>query len=259
MSSATHLTTRLAYDDEGSGTPVVFLHGLTFDRGSWRPIVERLGDSIRSIAIDLPAHGESDGPPVKLEVAADRVHELIASLGIDRPVVVGHSMSAGIAFIYALAHPTAGIAVVDSGLEVRPFAEVVRRLEHVLRGPGFVDVWQEFEASLGLEHISEPERSLVLERRVVRKDVIVGYWQQLMHTDPDELQASIDAQIPAFRVPCLAVFGRPLTEGERERFERLPDFQLEEWAGDGHCVHLVEPDRFAARLSRFIDDCSGSP
>ena len=168
-------------------------------------------------------------------------------------------MSASIAFIYALAHPTAGIAVVDSGLEVRPFAEVVRRLEPVLRGPEFADVWQQFEASLGLERIPEPERSLVLERRVVRQDVVVGYWEQLMREDPAELQASIDAQMPAFNVPCLAVFGRALTEGERERFERLPDFQLEEWAGDGHCVHLVEPDRFAARLSRFVDHCADHP
>ena len=256
MSSATHLTTRLAYDDEGTGTPVVFLHGLTFDRRTWRPIVERLGDSIRSIVIDLPAHGESEGPPVLLEVVADRVHELIASLGVERPIVVGHSMSGSIAFIYAVAHPTTGIAVVDSGLEIRPFAEVVQRLEPVVRGPGFAEAWQQFEASLGLERIPEPERSLVLERRVVRQDVVVGYWEQLLRDDPAELQASIDEQIRAFDVPCLAVFGRPLTEGERERFERLPDFRLEEWTGDGHCVHLVESDRFASRLSRFIEDCS---
>src|SRR6476619_3070581 len=175
MSSATHLTIRLAYDDEGTGTAVVFLHGLTFDRRTWRPIVQRLRGSVRSIAVDLPAHGESDGPPVPLEVAADRIHELIASLGVELPVVVGHSMSASIAFIYAMAYPTAGIAVVDSGLEVRPFAEMVRRLEPVLRGPGFTDAWQQFEASLGLDRIPEPERALVLERRVVRQDVVVGY------------------------------------------------------------------------------------
>jgi pimeloyl-ACP methyl ester carboxylesterase len=52
------------------------------------------------------------------------------------------------------------------------------------------------------------------------------------------------------------VFGRPITESERERFGWLHDVQLEEWAGDGHFVHLVDPDRFAARLRQFVDHCT---
>jgi hypothetical protein len=35
------------------------------------------------------------------------------------------------------------------------------------------------------------------------------------------------------RIPCLAVFGRLATDGERERLARLPDAQVEEWVGDG--------------------------
>src|SRR3954465_11802931 len=59
-----HAATKLAYDDEGAGTPVALLHGLTFDRRTWRPISERLDSSCaRSIAVDLPAHGESGGAP----------------------------------------------------------------------------------------------------------------------------------------------------------------------------------------------------
>jgi pimeloyl-ACP methyl ester carboxylesterase len=256
MATATHTTTRLAYDDTGTGTPVVFLHGLTFDRRTWRPIVERLGDSVRSIAVDLPAHGESGGAPAPLEAVADQLHDLLGSLAVERPIVVGHSMSAAIAVLYAVAYPTAGVVLVDNGPEIGPFAEVVRRLEPVLRGPGFAEAWQPFEASLGIDRIPEPERSLVLEGHVVQQDVVVGYWEVLMQSDPAELQARIDATIPRLKVPCLGVFGRPATDGERERFDRLPDVQLEEWVADGHCVHLVEADRFAATLSRFIRHCT---
>ena len=78
----------------------------------------------------------------------------------------------------------------------------------------------------------------------------------MLRTDPDELQALIDAQIRKLDVPCLGVFGRPITDGERERFGWLPDVQLEEWAGDGHFVHLVDPDRFATRLRQFVDHCT---
>jgi pimeloyl-ACP methyl ester carboxylesterase len=257
MSTAVHHKTRLAYDEEGNGTPVIFLHGLTFDRRTWRPIVERLGDSIRSIAVDLPAHGESGGAPAPLEVVAEQIHDLLVSLEVDRPVVIGHSMSGGLAFAYASAHPTAGLAVIDNGPDIRPFAELIRRLEPMLRGPGFAGAWQQFEVSLGLERIPEPVRSLVLDTHVVQQDVVVGYWETtLLRANPVELQASIDAQMPRLEVPCLAVFGRPLTDGERERFERLPDFQLEEWIGDGHFVHLVDPERFTARLSRFVAHCT---
>jgi pimeloyl-ACP methyl ester carboxylesterase len=102
-------------------------------------------------------------------------------------------------------------------------------------------------------------RSLVLSTHEVNRDVVVGYWETLLRTDPAELQAWIDTQIlPKLDMPCLAVFGRPTTDGERERFGWLPEVQLEEWTGDGHFVHLVDPDRFATRLREFVDHCSAA-
>jgi pimeloyl-ACP methyl ester carboxylesterase len=147
---AAHLSTGLTYEAIGSGTPVVFLHGLTFDRGTWRPIIDRLDGSVQSLAIDLPTHGESGGKPAAPPDIADLVHDLLTSLTVERPVVVGHSISAAVAFAYASAHPTRGIVVVDQGTHVRPFAELLHRLEPALRGPGFAEAWKTFEDSLGL-------------------------------------------------------------------------------------------------------------
>lgn len=255
--ATTHQTTDLAYDAEGTGVPVVFLHGLTFDRRTWRPIVERLGGSVRSIAIDLPAHGESGGSPAPLGEVAAQVHSLLVGFGVERPVVVGHSMMAGLACMYAVAYPTRGIVLVDNGPEIRPFAELAHRLEPALRGPGFDEVWSTFENSFALERIPEPTRSLVLAAHDVKQEVVVGYWETMLRTDPAELQAWIDTQIlPNLEVPCLAVFGRPTTDGERERFSRLSDVQLEEWVGDGHFVHLIDTDRFATLLRQFVDHCT---
>ncbi len=259
MTTATHHTSALAYDAEGTGVPVVFLHGLTFDRRTWRPIVERLRGSVRSIAIDLPAHGESGGEPGTLDEVAVQVHTLLVGLGVERPVVVGHSMMAGLACIYAVTYPTRGIVLVDSGPEIRPFAQLAQRLEPALRGSGFAEVWSTYENSLGLEQIPEDVRPLALAAHDVKQEVVLGYWETMLQTDPAELQAWIDTQIlPHLEVPCLAVFGRPTTDGERERFSRLPDVRLEEWTGDGHFVHLVDPDRFAASLRQFVDHCTGT-
>src|SRR4051812_142012 len=48
MAASTDSAASLAYDDEGAGTPVVFLHGLSFDRRSWRSIIARLHGAVES-------------------------------------------------------------------------------------------------------------------------------------------------------------------------------------------------------------------
>jgi pimeloyl-ACP methyl ester carboxylesterase len=125
----------------------------------------------------------------------------------------------------------------------------------MLRGPAFDQVWPNIENSLGLDRIPEPARTLVLDRHKVKQDVVLGYWDQVLNTDPAELQAWTDDVAARIQIPCLAVFGRPATDGERERLGRMPDAQIEDWAGDGHFVHLVDPQRFAARLQAFVGHC----
>jgi pimeloyl-ACP methyl ester carboxylesterase len=148
--------------------------------------------------------------------------------------------------------------VIDNGPDIRPFAELVQRLAPALRGPGFSQVWRRFEDSLGIDRIPEPLRQQVLEDHVVAQQVILAYWETVLRADPDRLQSMIDTQIHTLEVPLLGVFGRPISAGERERFGWLPDVQLEEWLGDGHFVHLVDPDRFATVLRRFVDHCTAA-
>ena len=259
MTPVTRRATDLAYDVEGAGPPILFLHGLTFDRRTWRPVIDALGGSFTSIAVDLPAHGESSGAPAPLPRVAERVGELIGSIDIGRSVIVGHSMSAGLALLVARSRPAAGIVLVEGGPDLLPLAELLHRLEPALRGEDFHDAWQTFERSLGIDLVPEPVRSLVREAHHVRREVVLGYWDMLFRSEPRELQAWFDARILALDVPCLGIFGRPVGEGNRARFARLPDVELEEWTGAGHLVHLVDPARFAARLRRFVERCSPLP
>ncbi len=191
MATATDPQTGLVYDIEGSGTPAVFLHGLTFDRRTWRPVTGQLDGSVTSIAIDLPAHGDSGGEPASLEDVAGQIHGLLETLSIQRPVVVGHSMAAAIAGLYASAHPARGIVLVDQATEVLPFAQMLHQVAPMLRGPAFDQVWPSIENSLGLDRIPEPARTLVLDTHKVTQDVVLGYWDQVLNTEPAELQAWI--------------------------------------------------------------------
>lgn len=249
----------LAFERHGTGLPIVLLPGLTFDRRSWRPTVDRLGPDVCTIAIDLPAHGASAGPPCDLEEVAAQVDALLERIGVADPIVVGHSMSGAVAMIYAAAYPVRGVVIVESPVNVAPFAEMVQFLAPSLRGDGFADAFAPFERSMGLDLVPEPLRTEALDAHEVRRDVVLGYWDQLLRTDANELQRWVEEVAATIEVPSLAVFGQHLTSEERDYLRRLlPAVEVEEWPGRGHFVHLADADRFAARLRAFADGCDRS-
>jgi pimeloyl-ACP methyl ester carboxylesterase len=95
----------IAYDDTGSGTPLVLLHAFPLDRGMWRPQVAALRETARVIAIDLPGFGESSpAPEFTIEGAADAVAELLGELKIPKAVVCGLSMGGYVALALARRH-----------------------------------------------------------------------------------------------------------------------------------------------------------
>jgi pimeloyl-ACP methyl ester carboxylesterase len=249
----------LAYEEYGDGMPVVFLHGLTFDRTTWRPIIERLGDGVRSIALDLPGHGDTAGESCTMREAAARVKSAVDSLGIGEPVIVGHSISSGIASIYAASYPVRGLVNVEGTVDIRPMAELIRRLEPVLKSDRFADAFAPFQQSMGFEHVPEPLRTRELESQDIRREVVLGYWEHLFRQDPRELQREIEATMASIEAPCLSVFGHQLSAGERSHLqEHVSAVEIEEWPDRGHLVHLAEPDRLAARLRSFLDHCRTS-
>jgi pimeloyl-ACP methyl ester carboxylesterase len=237
----------LAYESHGAGTPVVLLHGLTFDRRSWRPIVDRLGDDVHTIAIDLPGHGESEAPPADLDIVAMQVHALLEELGVDRPVMVGHSISGALVLLYAGLYPTRGAVSIDCPFDLRPFAGLVKQLAPALRGPGFEQAFAPFQQSMRLDLLPEPVP------QTIRQDVVLAYWDKLIRTDADALQQQIEEMAARTDAPVLTLFGDRLTSEQREYIHaHAPGTEVEEWPGSGHMLQLVEPDRFTDRLRSFV-------
>jgi len=92
----------LAYDDTGTGLPIVFLHAFPLNRTMWAAQVETLSPHFRIITIDLRGHGESDAPlwQYTLDQAADDVRALLDHLAIQQAVFVGLSMGGYILFAF---------------------------------------------------------------------------------------------------------------------------------------------------------------
>lgn len=92
----------LAFNDQGSGFPLVFLHAFPLNRSMWTEQENALSSQFRVMTIDLRGHGESDAPlwHYTLDQAADDVCGLLDHLSIKQAVFVGLSMGGYILFAF---------------------------------------------------------------------------------------------------------------------------------------------------------------
>lgn len=244
----------LAYDDQGTGSPILFIHGMTFSRRTWDPIVERLRDRFRCVSVDLPGHGESTGSGADPMAVCARINATCVSAGIGRPVVVGHSAGSLTATGYASVYPARGVVNVDQTMFVAPFAGFVQQLAPALRGPSFDSAFAPFRDGIGLDRLPEPERSRTAATQRIDQSLVLDYWAGPLSTPPSALQTQVNALLDAIRVPYLWLAGDNIADADRELLlAHLPGAEIEEWPGGGHMLHLAEPDRFATRLAEFTE------
>lgn len=96
----------LAYDDAGSGTAVVFIHGFPHDRTLWAEQVSALSTHVRCIVPDLRGFGESPATgPYSVDQYADDIAALLTHLEVERAVVCGLSMGGYVAMAMWRRHP----------------------------------------------------------------------------------------------------------------------------------------------------------
>ena len=114
---------QIAYVEEGSGDPIVLLHGNPTSSFLWRNVIPELVESGRVIVPDLIGQGDSEKLPVSegperysLEVAYSYVDGLLESIGANENVtLVIHDWGTGVGFLWAMRHPAAvkGVAYME--------------------------------------------------------------------------------------------------------------------------------------------------
>ena len=100
---------RLHYSDRGEGSPVVLIHGNAVTGDDWDTsgVAEQLMRSHRVIIFDRPGFGYSERPRGHLWTAAQQaelLHTALRQLGVERPVVAGHSWGTLVALALAERH-----------------------------------------------------------------------------------------------------------------------------------------------------------
>ncbi|WP_433530069.1 alpha/beta fold hydrolase [Micromonospora sp. CA-263727] len=126
---------RLAYDEVGSGSPVVLLHAGIADRRMWREQVGALATRHRVIALDLRGYGDSELPPTPFAHHHD-VAGLLDALGLARAALVGSSFGGAVAIDTALAHPerVSALALLGTAVSGHDWSEETNDLWETLVG-----------------------------------------------------------------------------------------------------------------------------
>ena len=168
-------------------------------------------------------------------------------------MVVGHSVAAAIATVYAARYRVRGVVNVDQWLQVEPAVRLAQSLAGQIRGPGFAAVWEPFEASMHIELLPAEAQELLRSGRNLRQDLITGYWRELLDRPAAELAehtAASLAAVRAARVPYLFIAGHEVEPGYRDWLDHmLPQASVTVWPGSGHFPQLAYPRRFAGCLA----------
>jgi pimeloyl-ACP methyl ester carboxylesterase len=254
------LFARLAGDlngDPDHRAPLILLHGLTFDRAMWRPALAELATidpGRRVLAVDLPGHGHSPAwPSYDAEGVAEAVHRAALAAKLPAPVLVGHSVAAMIATVYAARYPARGVVNVDQWLQIEPIARLVQSQAGQIRGPGFPAIWEMFEASMHMELLPSAAQELLRSARYLGQDLITGYWRELLERPVAELASDVAAMLAGLRaakVPYLFIAGHDVEPEYQDWLNHaLPRARVTVWPGSGHFPHLAHPRRFAECLT----------
>lgn len=232
---------------------VLLLHGLTYDHRLWAPLLAELDPQIRTLAVDLPGHGASPRrSSYRLAEVAEVVHGQVIEAGLEKPVVVGHSVGGLIATAYAAAFPADRVINIDQPLLLGPFGAVVRAAEPTLRGPRWRQVWNRMLASMNLDSLPARARELVDTASDPRPDLLLGYWGDIFDLSDAQIEAERRAELEAIAARGISYHyvaaGNPPPAYLQWLHSFLPDMKLTVIEGS-HFPQVANPAEIAALIN----------
>jgi len=257
--------------------PLVLLHGVASNSRIWITTAPLLAQRFHVLALDQRGHGESDRPDTGYDfasVAGDAL-AFIEALGLERPVVGGHSWGGNVAFELAATHPelVAGLVLVDGGyidLSARPGMTWERaeremappdltsltpaRLVEMARQWELGPIWSDEVQSALLANFDVTEAGTIRPRlrRENHMQVVRALWEQR----PSELCRRV--RCPVLFVACEregAARTREWLEMKRDGIARLEtllaDCRVRWFADTIHDIPLQRPAELANVIEEF--------
>ena len=237
-------------DDDAPGRPIVFLHGLTFDRRMWDPVLDALPPGRRAIAFDLPAHGGSARCRARVSSRSSRPSTTRSS----PPVSIARSSSGTRSAARSQRSTRRSIRPPPSSASKRrygssPSRDLLRPLAPELRGEGFGAAWSRLQAGWRIDLLPPPARALLDAGNRPSQPVVLSYQSDLLDRPLDEIVRRRDAGLARLRdaaIPYVVLAANPVPAGERAWLaERLPQADVIVWPVGHHFPQLADPGPFA--------------
>lgn len=248
------------YAIEGSGPPLVLVHGLGMRREMWRPLLPALAARYTVVTYDLAGHGRSTPPaePVRLSSLSEQLLRLMDELKIDKAPLAGFSLGGMIVRRFALDHAdrAAALIVLASAHDRTPAerAAVLKRVEEAAeRGPQatieaavarwFTPAWRD----------AHPDASAEVRATVLANDPAVYPKIYRVLAEGDE---EIAAAIAGLRLPFLAMTGAEDFGNSADMARRMaalvPDAEVHIVPGLKHMGIWEQPDAFTTPMLDFL-------
>ena len=253
-----------SYVEEGTGTPLVLLHGIGSAARSWKHQTERLSKQMRVIAWDAPGYGESTAlTPEKpsAEDYASALDEFVGALGLDRFHLVGHSLGCVMSARYARLHPQRLLSLTLASIATghAPLTETEReklragRLDDLatLGARGMAE--KRGPRLLGPGASQERVRAVVETMAMIRPD---GFTQAVWMLSNADTRADVAALPAEMRVQFIYGDADVITTPEQNRsvHRQRPGAPVHVLTGAGHACYIEQPEAFNELVLRWVKE-----
>jgi pimeloyl-ACP methyl ester carboxylesterase len=245
---------KVHYKSLGEGkTAVVFVHGWCCDHSVWREQAAALSGKVRMLFVDLPGYGKSDKPKIDytINVFARAIDAVLQDAGVEKAVLVGHSMGTPVVCQFYRLFPTKTQALVFVDGALRPFT----------RDPAMIE---QFQSQFKEETFKETAPRMLTG--MLRPDTPAAVREQINQlvtgTSPavaiSSMRGMLDPKLwteEPIRVPCQALMAKsPRWTDDYKAFARklVPDLDFREFDGVGHFLFMEKPKEFDAALAEFL-------
>lgn len=261
--------TRLAYEDYGTGAPIVFIAGWSLNTEMWEYqvpfFVER---GYRCVLLDRRGHGRSDRPSTgyDLDTRADDVAELIQHLDLRELTLVAHSAGGAEVARYLARHGTARVARIALFATTLPFLRQTEDNPHGLpdeaalasvaqwrtdRPKWFADRAQGYFAT----HLGNDVSPALIEHETRRclsaaPWATIAVWESTFPSDHRETLRKLP--IPALVVHGVPDQSIPIDASSRRTAELIPDCVYKEYPTAGHGLYITHAAQLNDDLLDFM-------
>jgi pimeloyl-ACP methyl ester carboxylesterase len=260
--------TKIYYEVQGSGAPIIFVHELAGTCRSFDGQVAALKPRFQCITFNARGYPPSDVPPsadsYSQEIAASDIGAVLDAVGVRDAHVMGVSMGSAAALQFALTNPTrvrsAILCSIGSGSDAKP-EEYVANMEAMaarVEKNGLAQIKENFTTSPARVKLKEKNPA---EFEKFLQDLTQFSVLGLTNTmrGVQKRRAPLYAhkeRIAAMRIPTLVVLGgddQGCAKPSHFLQETLPGARLEILPNTGHGVNIEEPERVNRMVAEFID------